>query len=670
MDQVSLNSEPVNEDEAADGYEVEEDGDLGINGGETSLLIQGENPIAPAVGMEFETYEDVYYFYNCYAKDQGFGVRVSNTWYRKSREKYRGKLSCSSAGYKRRSEANRPRPETRTGCPAMIKFRLMESCRWRIIEAELEHNHLISPVSGKFYKSHKQVGSSRTVLEDGAGEAPKARTFRTVVVDAGGDGNPQLQDVDKRVWVHDFNQLNLKEGDARAVHDFFRRSQLNDPQFFYAMDHNEKGTLRNVFWADGRCRGAFKYFHDVVAIDTTCLTRKYAVPLVVFVGTNHHGQLIIFGCGLLAGETADSYTWLFRTWLTMMLGHPPQTIITNQSKVLQAAISEVFPKASHLISLVHLMESYPCRFRGLFDSDAVRLDFNRAVYDSVKTEEFETAWERLTKRFGLLESDWFKTFYEDRKRCVPVYVKDTFLAGLFPIQPTDSAPPMLLSYVHEKTSLTEFFVKYDEVAQTMNHMETMADVESRNGSCVLRSRCHFELQVSKLYTSTVFKRFQDEVEAMYSCTSTIQMNDDGPTETHIVREHVPHDVNRSEAREFEVSYNPSEGDVKCICRLFNLKGYLCRHALCVLSQCGLVEIPAQYLLSRWRKDIKRTYVVDHGHDSGTIDTRNPVNRHDHLCKVIVQIAEEGCKSRERYKLALQLLGEMMSRAKVVEDDGL
>ncbi|KAK4339941.1 hypothetical protein RND71_041403 [Anisodus tanguticus] len=39
------------------------------------------------VGMEFETYEDVYYFYNCYAKVHGFRVRVSNTWYKKLRER-------------------------------------------------------------------------------------------------------------------------------------------------------------------------------------------------------------------------------------------------------------------------------------------------------------------------------------------------------------------------------------------------------------------------------------------------------------------------------------------------------------------------------------------------------------------------------------------------------
>ncbi|KAK7831712.1 protein far1-related sequence 6, partial [Quercus suber] len=210
MDEVSLNSEPVGDDDA-DGFEIEGDCAMTEYVGQAGI-IQGENPLPPAVGMEFESYEDVYYFYNCYAKDQGFGVRVSNTWYRKSKERYRGKLSCSSAGFKKKSEANRPRPETRTGCPAMIKFRLMDSKRWRIIEVEVEHNHLISPKSGKFYKSHKHlgVGTKRALQLESAEEAQKIRLFRTVVIDA--EDNESL-DVDEGVFGNNVdycNQLKLK----------------------------------------------------------------------------------------------------------------------------------------------------------------------------------------------------------------------------------------------------------------------------------------------------------------------------------------------------------------------------------------------------------------------------------------------------------------------------
>ncbi|KAK7849783.1 protein far1-related sequence 6 [Quercus suber] len=57
----------------------------------------------------------------------------------------------------KKSEANNPRPETRTGCPAMIVIRLVDSKRWRIVEVELEHNHQVSPQIKRFYKSHKKM---------------------------------------------------------------------------------------------------------------------------------------------------------------------------------------------------------------------------------------------------------------------------------------------------------------------------------------------------------------------------------------------------------------------------------------------------------------------------------------------------------------------------------
>ena len=353
MDEVSLNTEPVGDDDA-DDFEVVGDCAMTEYVGQTGII---QNPLPPAVGMEFKTYDDVYYFYNCYAKEQGFGVRVSNTWYRKSREKYRGKLSCSSAGFKKKSEANRPRPETRTGCPAMIKFRLMETKRWRIIEVELEHNHLLSPRSGKFYKSHKHIGigTKRTLHLDSAEEVQKIKLFRTLIIDTEGNGNVDVNGVFGNN-VNSSNQLKLKPGDAQAVQSFFCHLQLTDPNFFNVVDLNEKRCLRNLFWTDTRSRVAYRYFGDVVLIDTTCLTERYDVPLVSFIGVNHHGQSVLLGCGLLASETIESYTWLFRAWLTCMLGRSPQTIITDQCRILQIAVGDVFPRAYHFFSLSCIMQ--------------------------------------------------------------------------------------------------------------------------------------------------------------------------------------------------------------------------------------------------------------------------------------------------------------------------
>jgi hypothetical protein len=96
------------------------------------------------------------------------------------------------------------------------------------------------------------------------------------------------------------------------------------------MDVDDSSRLRNVFWADARCRAAYEYFGEVITFDTTYLTNKYDMPFAPFVGVNHHGQSILLGCALLSNEDTETFTWVFTTWLECMYGRAPNAIIIDQ----------------------------------------------------------------------------------------------------------------------------------------------------------------------------------------------------------------------------------------------------------------------------------------------------------------------------------------------------
>ncbi|KAK4485792.1 hypothetical protein RD792_008439 [Penstemon davidsonii] len=671
MDEVSLNSEPTYNDEA-DDFEVDGQCAMTEYVGQTGKVLHGDNPLPPDIGMEFESYEDVYHFYNCYAKEQGFGVRVSNTWYRKSKERYRAKLSCSSAGFKKKSEANRPRPETRTGCPAMIKFRLMEkNKRWRIVEVELEHNHLISPTTTKFYKSHKviDIGSKRHLPVDEPDDDNKIRLFRMVVINAKDNGIAEFDENEFRNNIYQGDdKLKLKQGEAQEIINFFLRMQLKSPSFFYVMDFNDKSCLRNVFWADPKCRASYGYFGDVLFIDTTTLIAKYEVPLVFFTGVNHHAQPVSFGCGLVSGQTVESFIWLLRAWLTYMVGHPPQTVITNQGESLETAIAEVFPRAIHCFSLTNIMKKVCNELLGLEKFNAIRKEFIRVVYESRRADEFEGAWDGMVQSHGIMNHKWLRALYEDRKRWVPVYLKEVFFAGLFPVKENEKerVNSPFEEFLSRCTSLKEFLQSYDQALLEIDQRETLSDVESRNSGCILKSRFCFELQLSRLYTNDIFKKFQDEIEGMYSCLSIRRLNIDCPVATYLVKEDTQVDEYRRETRDYEVTYNASSTNILCSCALFNFKGYLCRHALSVINQIGLEEIPTQYILGRWRKDIPRNYIFNRGGNG--IDINNPVHRYDSLYERVMKIVEEGRKSHDSYEFTLKSLEEIFEKVVIREDN--
>jgi transposase-like protein len=98
-----------------------------------------------------------------------------------------------------------------------------------------------------------------------------------------------------------------------------------------------------------------------------------------------------FGCALLVNETAESYTWLLKTWLTTMLGRAPSTIITNDDKVLGKAIAEVLPNTTHRLCLWHILQKVPEHFAHIYNKyPSFQVDFHHCIHDTLTIEEFES----------------------------------------------------------------------------------------------------------------------------------------------------------------------------------------------------------------------------------------------------------------------------------------
>ncbi|KAL3598238.1 hypothetical protein D5086_006156 [Populus alba] len=364
----------------------------------------GKDYPPPFVGMEFESYDDAYNYYNCYAKDLGFAIRVKSSWTkRNSKEKRGAVLCCNCEGFKTSKEVHSRRKETRTGCLAMLRLRLVESNRWRVDEVKLEHNHLFDPERAQNSKSHKKMdaGAKRKVEPTVDVEVRTIKLYRTAAVDPLGYGS-----------------TNSYEGEI--------------------------------------------------------LQKKY-------------------------------------------------------------------------------------------------------------------------------------------------------------------------------------------------QKEALDDFESRNSSPILRTGSFYELQLSRVYTNEIFRRFQDEVVMMSSCFGITQVHASGPLVTYVIKERQGEENSR-DIKNFEVMYDKRGAEVRCLCSCFNFKGYLCRHALCILNYNGVEEIPPLYILARWRKDLKRFYVPDSG--SNNVDIANPVQWFDHLYRQAMQVVEEGMISQDRYMVAWQAFKESLNKVRLVAEKHL
>ncbi|XP_072969791.1 protein FAR1-RELATED SEQUENCE 6-like isoform X1 [Typha angustifolia] len=633
---------------AIEGTDDDDRKDNNSKADEVCKISGGDDDRTPKVGMVFKTYDEVVTFYKRYALHVGFGVAVKKSSFTTYGLCRRLVLVCTKGGKGRGNACYLSRPTAKTNCQAMIIAKLWGDGLLHLIEAHLEHNHPVSPSAARFLRCYKKMSSGMT---------------KDPVVQRAGHEDSSYGDKEYTDSV-EVGQIKLGVGGSEALHQFFAQMQAKQPNFFYLIDFDVEGHARNVFWADSRSRAAYQYFNDVVCVDTTCLRNNFDVPLVIFVGVNHHGQLVLLGCGLLSDESTESHLWLLKAWQTCMLGCAPTAIITDESVTLRAAIGVIFPKVRHRICLWHIMRSILDKFRGTTEYKTVKKELKNAVYDSLKDIEFDERWRNLIDRFGLQGHEWLQYLYENRHLWVPAFLKDTFWAGLSTVQHQKSLSSFFEGSITPKTTLKCYLDIYLIHAQRKYEMEAHADFESFNINRVLVSKFPMEEQLSKLYTLNIFRKFQDELKATLNCHALLAKID-GSISTFEVKECAFTEgggilMNKS----YEVVHSSEEFEVQCNCGSFQFNGILCRHALSVLKLQKVYEIPCRYVLYRWRRDFKQLHTLDISLED--VASNNQMERYDYLSMRCLRLVEVGMVSDEKYQLTLKLINEV--QMSLLDDD--
>ena len=100
-----------------------------------------------------------------------------------------------------------------------------------------------------------------------------------------------------------------------------------------------------------------------MVFDSTYRSNKYRLPFVPFVGLNHHRSTVVFGVGLVSGESADSYEWLLQVFLEAMHQKHPISVITDGDASMAKAISSVWPSTYHRLCSWHIEQNMVLHLR-------------------------------------------------------------------------------------------------------------------------------------------------------------------------------------------------------------------------------------------------------------------------------------------------------------------
>lgn len=475
MEEEEYSTESSNEEDVQD--EGEKDG----NSAESGVFkpVDIDPACLPKVGMIFDSEEDAFQFYVTYGCHAGFGItrRSNNTF---DGFRYRSTFICSKGGQSRlRSGVTRPARKRgmKTGCKAkMIVKDAHFQNRWEVIVLELEHNHPLDPSLLKFKRHLKNSPFSLNPPRMSESEEPKSSSAAALSIRGGDTGVTSATQIEFRTKIDRNRKLKLAEGDLDALMGFLDKMQDKNPCFFHSLDMNEQGQLRNVFWADAKSRSSYNYFGDVVAINVTNFSDQYDMQFVSFVGTNHHAQPVLLGCGLLAGRSLGAYVWLFGTWLRCMNAKPPHSIITNYCHDVAIAIKKVFPNARHRFCLAHILSELPEKLEEMENKEEVISAFTTLAYDYVTTDDFDKEWQDTIQHFHLEENEWLSKLYEVRMQWAPVYVKDSFWAGMSITDRSDSVADYFDGWLTSGTSLKMFVEQYEEAVKSKLGKESYEDL--------------------------------------------------------------------------------------------------------------------------------------------------------------------------------------------------
>lgn len=229
-----------------------------------------------------------------------------------------------------------------------------------IYEFVSEHNHILATAS-----QVQHLRSQRTITEAQLASVEAAKSvgisnkanFDLMAKEAGGIENLEFTREDMKSKLYSKRSLKVHEGDTRGVLEYLEKKTSEEEKFIYSIQVDEDDLITNIFWTDSKMVVDYELFGDVVCFDTTYRKLNDGRPFGLLCGVNNHKKTIIFGAALLYDETAESFVWLFKTFLAAMSCKKPQTILTDEDAAMAKAIKIVLPESHHRICIWHMNQN-------------------------------------------------------------------------------------------------------------------------------------------------------------------------------------------------------------------------------------------------------------------------------------------------------------------------
>lgn len=559
--------------------------------------------LEPMPGMEFDSSEEAFDFYNMYSWEVGFGIRyASSQSYRKNGEVYVNMqtMVCACAG----SPGNGAIRSKMQGCPALVRLLRTDDHGWYIKEFRGEHNHPLSESCGekKCWKSHRHIDPHTKELIKNL-RANNVSMPKVYCIIGSIFGSNNVTSVTKRA-LHSLSvQINRErsEDDVQRTIDVFNRLHEEDEGFANVVELDCFGKIKTMMWTNGKSRSDYLAFGDAITFDTTYKTNKYNMPFGLFVGVNNHFQSVIFAGVLMRDETIESFEWVFSQFVSLMGGEEPKTILTDQCRAMEVALASKLPHVTHRWCKWHVFRTIKVELGRSYTKDFKKA-LNKVCNHTLSTQEFEAAWSDLLSKHGLKDNVYLSNVYANREKWAKAYFMGKFCAKQTSTQRSESANHVLKCYVPPAASMHVFVEQYHKLLCDWNEREDAKVhedkvVPSTGGS----TGWPIEAHAASYYTRTMLHMFVEHMRlgAAYDVFEII------PKQKYRL-EHVDAARRDEWSRVTYLVEIVAGGSLyQCECGLWEHMGMLCCHSIRVMMHLMVRTIPTQHLAARWSRSARK-----------------------------------------------------------------
>ncbi|KAM0866272.1 hypothetical protein ACQ4PT_042740 [Festuca glaucescens] len=339
-----------------------------------------------------------------------------------------------------------------------------------------------------------------------------------------------------------------------------------------------------------------------------------------------------------------------------------------QCRAMEVAIGNVLPATKHRWCKWHALRKAKERLGALYGKNSqFKVDFHRIVNQMLTKDEFGAAWMQMLSMYALEKNPYLYQIYETRDKWAKPFFSGIFCARMTNTQRSKSANHMLKTYVPPGSAMHVFVKQFNKLLYDRDAEESFQEKRTRLGGVVYKVGEPIEKHAAKIYTRTMFEKFQ---EVLYK-SGSYYVNELVAGEVFVAK----HFDSESREKWCKVEYRilVNDGYYSCECGMYEHMGMLCCHVVKVLVHLRCKEIPVAHVMKRWTvdaRDVLPLHLVQYQKDQGLVTSFS--FRHSQLYLNCMEVVRLGDVNENVYTTAMESIKVLVPKLKqvAVEGDGL